>query len=151
MILAGDIGGTKVRLALYAVTADGATSLHEQTIASRSVSSFADALDQFLHAHGSPALEAACFGVAGAVLDGRVQPTNLSWGLDAAELARHLKIVRLRLLNDVEAAAYGMLQLRGTDLIALNSHAAARRDGNVALVSVGTGLGEGILYWDGRD
>lgn len=149
MILAGDIGGTKVRLALCAMKAGDVRLLHEQTVASRSVASFEDALESFLSAHARPLVLAACFGVPGAVIDGRCRPTNLPWTLDEALLARRLGVTRLRLLNDAEAAAYGMLHLRADDLVALNPHASTRRDGNVVLVSVGTGLGEALLYWDG--
>jgi glucokinase len=56
----------------------------------------------------------------------------------------------VKLLNDLEAMGYGMLYLRPEELLPLNPHARPRRDGNIAVIAAGTGLGEGMLYWDGQ-
>jgi glucokinase len=54
-------------------------------------------------------------------------------------------------VNDLEAAAVGMLHLPADRLFTLAAGAgAAGRTGNVAVVAPGTGLGCASLFWDGR-
>ncbi|MGR9100179.1 MAG: glucokinase, partial [Gammaproteobacteria bacterium] len=148
MILAGDIGGTKTVLALYREDGDGAPGLdREQTFASADFEKFESILDEFLA--GGVRVSAACFGVAGPVVERRCQTTNLPWVLDADALSARLETPRVRLLNDLEAAALGMLHFGEEDLLELNPNARPQA-GNIAVVAAGTGLGEAILYWDGE-
>lgn len=147
MILAGDIGGTKTVLALVQEQADGSLScLQEQTFASSEHRSFEEILDLFLNR--GQAVEAACFGVAGPVIGGRCQTTNLPWMLCQEELKSRLDTSRVKLLNDLEAMALGMLHLGAGDLVELNPEAEVQT-GNIAVIAAGTGLGEAILVWDG--
>ncbi len=104
----------------------------------------------------APTIEAACFGVAGPVIDNRCQTTNLPWVIDGAAVAKHLKISRgshVRLLNDLEATAYGLLVLRPDETTVLNQGApsptSASTKRTMALIAAGTGLGEAILFWEG--
>ena len=148
MILAGDVGGTKTALAVFELR-DGALVLErEATLPSREFPTFEDAVARFLDAGTRPAVEAACFGVAGPVVNGRSVTTNLPWQLDEATLAASLPARRVRLLNDLEATGYGVLTLPPTALEPLQ-HGAARR-GNMVLIAAGTGLGEALLIWDGQ-
>lgn len=149
MILAGDIGGTNVRLALFDVDGDAVHSVAEQTWLSRELPAFDEGVAAFLAAQQRPVLDAACFGVAGAVIDGRCHTTNLPWVLEEAALSAILGGVRVKLLNDVETTAFGMLHLPVADRAALHREPVTPRAGNIAVVAVGTGLGEGILHWDG--
>ncbi len=150
MILAGDIGGTKTVLALYEPSGDELRLVRDGTFPSREHRSLEDILAKFLHGESNLSLRAGCFGVAGPVIEGKVQTTNLPWHLDEGALAGAVKAPRVRLLNDLEAAAYGMLHLRPDELCLLNPNASTRRQGNVAVIAAGTGLGEAMLYWDGR-
>ena len=150
MILAGDIGGTNVRLALFELQDESVHSVAEQRWLSRELTAFGDSVGGFLGAQRAPILEAACFGVAGAVIDGRGHATNLPWVLEESSLSTLLGGIPVKLLNDVEATAFGMLHLPSTDLTALHPPTVRSRPGNIAVVAVGTGLGEGILYWDGK-
>ncbi|MGZ8163790.1 MAG: glucokinase [Methylobacter sp.] len=149
MILAGDIGGTKTVLSLLTKDANGSLICdQEQSFASREYQRFDDILTAFLPAGVS--LDSACFGVAGPVVNQRVHTTNLPWLLDAVELKTKLDIAdKLKLLNDLEAMALGMLYLPEKDLVELNPNAEIR-EGNIAVIAAGTGLGEAILYWDGN-
>ncbi len=147
MILAGDIGGTKVVLALYEESGGAVTMRREQTFASREHATFDEVLAAFLGDPRAP-LRGACIAVAGPVIDGRCETTNLPWVLDEKELAERLHVPRVKLLNDIEGAAIGMLTLPPNELCALN-RGAGRRDRNAGVISTGTGLGEAILYWDG--
>ena len=148
MILAGDVGGTKTALALFELR-DGALVLErEATLPSREFPAFEDAVARFLDGGTRPAVEAACFGVAGPVVNGRSVTTNLPWQLDEATLAASIPARRVRLLNDLEATGYGVLTLPPTALEPLQRGAA--RQGNMVLIAAGTGLGEALLIWDGQ-
>jgi glucokinase len=148
MILAGDIGGTKTVLSILTVDANGSlTCVQEQTYSSRLFPEFDDILTAFLPAGVN--IKSACFGVAGPVVNQRCQTTNLPWLLDAAALKIKLGTAKVKLLNDLEAMALGMLYLPEHDLVELNPNAETQ-DGNIAVIAAGTGLGEAILYWDGN-
>lgn len=148
MILAGDIGGTKTVLSLLTRDANGSlTCIQEQSYPSQHYQAFDDILSDFLSANF--AIKSACFGVAGAVVNQRCQTTNLPWVLDAELLKIKLNTVKVKLLNDLEAMALGMLYLPEHDLIELNPNAQIQT-GNIAVIAAGTGLGEAILYWDGN-
>jgi glucokinase len=147
MILAGDIGGTKTIIGLFEEAGDRLQAIREENFPSQSYGSLEAVLDQFL-GHGSrPPAHAACFGVAGPVIEGKSKVTNLPWELDERRLAEALRVPRVKLLNDLEAGAYGMLQLEPTDLCVLQP--GLTHKGSIAVIAAGTGLGEAILYWDG--
>ncbi len=147
MILAGDIGGTKTVLSILSRDTDGSlTCVQEQTYASRQFAEFDDILTAFLPADVT--IRSACFGVAGPVVNERCQTTNLPWLLDGAALKIKLGTAKVKLLNDLEAMALGMLSLPEHDLVELNPNAQTLV-GNSAVIAAGTGLGEAILYWDG--
>lgn len=149
MYLAGDIGGTKTVLALFERQGDDLIPVRESMFPSWEFSRFEQVLGAFFKERTEPALRSACFGVAGTVVDGRCQMTNLPWVLDERALAETLSVGRVKLLNDLEAMAYGMLHLRPEELVPLNPGAVTGRKGNVGVIAAGTGLGEALLYWDG--
>ncbi|HEV3235886.1 MAG TPA: glucokinase [Gemmataceae bacterium] len=150
MILAGDIGGTKTVLALFESHDDKLQLAREGTFSSRRYASFDDILAEFLKQQPQATIHAGCFGVAGAVIDGKCHTTNLPWNLDEKDLAPVINSPQAKLLNDLEAAAYGMLYLKQDELCALNPDARKSLKGNVAVIAAGTGLGEAILYWNGK-
>lgn len=148
MILAGDIGGTKTVLSLLENGPNGQKlCIQERSFASAEYDSFNDILALFLPKDIE--IAAACFGVAGPIVDQRCFATNLNWTLDAEELKITLGTEQVRLLNDLEAMAVGMLHLEADDFIELNPDAEPGT-GNIAVIAAGTGLGEAILYWDGK-
>lgn len=148
MILAGDIGGTKTVIGLFEEAAGRLQAAREETFPSRSHGTLEEILDRFMGPGSRPPLHAACFGVAGPVVEGKSKATNLPWELDEIKLAQALRVPRAKLLNDLEAAAYGMLHLEPTDLRVLQP--GLKHKGNIAIIAAGTGLGEAILYWDGE-
>lgn len=150
MILAGDIGGTKTVLALFEPDGDGLRLVRDATFPSREHATFEEILTRFTAIAPTPGVAAACFGVAGAVLDGRVTTTNLPWTLDEEVLAATLKAPKATLLNDLEAAAYGTLHLSLEEQHVLNPGTSRRKRGNIAVIAAGTGLGEAILFYDGQ-
>ncbi len=149
MILAGDIGGTKTVIALYALAEGGALQpVRLQTYSSNDYLSLDAILHEFLAPTPRPALRAACFGVAGPVIAGQCRTTNLPWSLSEETLAKAIAVPRVKLLNDLEAAAYGMLFIGANEYVVLNPGKDGAA-GNISVVAAGTGLGEAILYWDG--
>jgi glucokinase len=147
VILAGDVGGTKTALALFEGGASGLVAVREAALPSRQFRTFEETLAAFL-GDGPPAhLAAACFGVAGAVVDGRSTATNLPWTMDETTLAGVLSVKRVRLLNDLEATAHGVLELPPDRLAVLQEGRA--QPGNYAVIAAGTGLGEALIIRDG--
>lgn len=144
MILAGDIGGTNARLAFF----DGPEPHEIQVFPSAAFSSLSAIAREYLSTRHQP-IEAACFGVAGPVRKGVVEATNLPWTVRADELASELKVDSVRLLNDLEANAYGIPSLGPNDFAVLRD-APGDAQGNRGLISAGTGLGEaGIVAVNG--
>jgi glucokinase len=148
LVLAGDIGGTKTSLALFAVHGDKLHVESPRTFPSKRYSGLVPVLQDYL-AGEQQKIDAACFGIAGPVVDGKVKTPNLPWRIDTAELRRALKLESVTLLNDLEAAAYGIFTLENDEFFPLNE-GAIRQSGNKALIAAGTGLGQAILHDDGR-
>jgi glucokinase len=148
-VLAGDIGGSKTTLAVFRADAAAPQRECEHTYASADHASFYEILEDFLARADRPALAAACVGVAGPIIDDATQVTNLPWRIEAAALADKTGASRARLLNDVEATAFGMLFLAPDDFAVLNEGEAPERRGNISVLALGTGLGEALLFWDG--
>src|SRR5579885_2422575 len=179
MILAGDIGGTKTVLALFDWKAERVEPVRERTFHSGDYGSLEEIVEAFLAppeaepladeeekpadrpdeaeadktdepAEAPPlAVDAACFGVAGPVIGNVCRTTNLPWVVDGAALARRFSFPRVRLLNDLEATAHGLLVLRPDETFTLNARTPAADRRALALSAAGTGLGESILFWDG--
>ncbi|BCK87152.1 glucokinase [Sideroxyarcus emersonii] len=146
-VIAGDIGGTKTRLAVVEVSGSAVEVVRELSYPSRDFGSFEILLADFLGDAAVP--DCAAFGVAGPVQGRTVQTTNLPWYIDADALQRRFGFRNCDLLNDLEAAACGLPALGSEDWLTLQQGAADAR-GNAAVIAAGTGLGEAGLFWDGR-
>ena len=150
LVLAGDVGGTNTRLALFHVRADGALEqVIEQTYPSHDYKSLEDIVTLFLQNHPSKP-DFAAIGIAGPIRDGKCVATNLPWIVDSKILISRSGVEKLALLNDLEANAYGIATLAPTDFELIRAGDSASK-GNAAVVSAGTGLGEAGMYWDGGD
>ena len=145
-VLGADIGGTKVNLALFDSQDGRLSCVRMESYHSLELDGLPTALRMFL-GHHAPRLDAAAFGVAGPVHNDRAQITNLPWSVDGNNLRSVLGIRRVKLINDLEATAYGVLTLEPADMLMLN--AGTTVPGNAAVIAAGTGLGEGLLFWDG--
>jgi glucokinase len=148
VILAGDVGGTNTRLALYESERGRLRQRWSAQLKSAEIVDFASTIRATLGERAGT-VEACSVGVAGPIRGGRAKITNLDWGVDATKLARELGLERASLLNDLEANAWGVPVLDPADLLTLQVGAADAR-GNQALCSAGTGLGEAGVYFDGR-
>ena len=148
IVLAGDVGGTKTDLALFETTAAGPRLVRDRTLPSRDFASLEAAIEQFLDSGPRPKIQAVCLGVAGPVVDGRCQTTNLPWVIDEKLLAYAIPAPRVKLLNDLEVAAHGVLELPEEELRTLQ--AGMPRRGNLVLIAAGTGLGEALIVREGE-
>ena len=146
MILAGDVGGTKVHLGLYDFVNGRLSHTRDERFPAKEYGGLEEIVKEFL---GADKVTAACFGVPGPVRDGRLRLTNLPWTLDSRELSSHLDISHVFLINDLEANGYGIAELQPDQIYTL-SEGDAGQVGNRALIAAGTGLGEGFLIWNGR-
>ncbi len=118
MILAGDIGGTRTRLAAFNTEGSKLQCVVEKTYPSQERGGLAEIVAEFIKTEGIP-VHSACFGVAGPVRGGRSKISNLPWTIDSRELATQLKLDSVGLINDLEAYAYGVDALESKDLVTL--------------------------------
>ncbi|MBU1426579.1 MAG: glucokinase [Gammaproteobacteria bacterium] len=146
-VVAGDIGGTKTRLAVAEVIGNQVRVEREVSYPSRDFATFETLVADFLAGVQAPAH--AAFGIAGPVLDGAVRTTNLPWYIEADVLRQRFGFQSCTLLNDLEATAYGLPALGSEDLLTLQA-GEANASGNAAIIAAGTGLGEAGMYWDGH-
>jgi glucokinase len=148
MILAGDVGGTKTVLALYETGVNSLEKVREATYGSSQFASLEEMVHRFISSGPRTDLRVVCMGVPGAVIEGTCKTTNLPWHLDEKSLAEAAGAHRGKLINDLEAAALGILHLDDSELATINP--TSRRPGNIAVIAAGTGLGEAFLVWDGN-
>ena len=155
MILAGDVGGTKVHLALYRFEQAALQHVRDQKFSAPQYPDLQSIVREFLAVDGaqgpqnSDTIDAACFGVPGPVRKNVIRLTNLPWTLDSRQLARDLDIEHLFLINDLEANGYGINEL-SADQVFILSEGDSSQVGNRGLIAAGTGLGEGMMIWNGK-
>ncbi|MEO1261623.1 MAG: glucokinase [Bacteroidota bacterium] len=145
-VIAADVGGTKSDLAFFCLE-NGVPVLKKQhRYASANWTSFADMVVHFYGSYSKPDRLAISF--AGPIKDGKATGTNLHFGIDAEAISKALGIDKVLLINDLEANCYGLAALEESDFKIIYN-VENREPGNAAVISPGTGLGEGGLYWDG--
>jgi glucokinase len=146
LVLAGDVGGTNTRLGLFEIGRGRLRPLSEKTYPSKNYKGLENILVDFLR--DQRAIAAACFGIAGPVTEEVIVATNLPWWVDIQSLQKLLSLKKVEAINDLVANAYGVSVLKKKDFESLN--VGRPKKGNQALISAGTGLGEAILFWDGK-
>jgi len=153
VILAGDVGGTKCNLALFAETNGKLEFVFRERFASKEFAKFDLIIREFLRRAapylGQQKIRAAGFGVAGPVIDNRIHATNLPWIVDAGTLAQEVGVESIALMNDLGATGHSLRHLPPEDFCVLNEGTPVP-GASRALLAAGTGLGEGILFWDGN-
>ena len=147
MILAGEIGATRTRLAAYESDGNTLTKVVEKIYMSQQETGLSDIISTFVKTEGIP-VHSACFGAAGPVRREKCKISNLVWTIDSRDLATLLKLKSVGLINDLEAFAYGIDGLESKDFVTL-SPGIEDVAGNRAVISARTGLGVAGLYWDG--
>jgi glucokinase len=152
VILAGDVGGTKCNLALFAEKKGKLTTVFKQRFASKEFASFDLIVKEFSRQAAShlknDKIIAAGFGVAGPVIDNHVRATNLPWVVDARILAQEVATDKIVLMNDLGATGHSIEHLEPNEFVVLNP-GKPEPGGTRALIAAGTGLGQSFLVWDG--
>lgn len=146
--VAGDVGGTKTILALFEADGDSFRCLKKEQFPSADYPTFIGLLESFLSDMDRASITAVCIGAAGPIVNGNCEATNLPWVLNRTEIGECVKTQNVWLLNDLEATAWGLLDLPEQSFVELNPEAQWRQ-GNNAVLAAGTGLGEAIIVWDG--
>lgn len=150
MLLAGDIGGTKSLLGLFARDPERPRPVASHELITLSYSSLGEMVGEFLDATRPDRVDAAAFGVAGVVRGDVARLTNVPWVVDGSQIVSAFGIRHVALLNDLEAMAYAIPALEADEL-AMLQEGEADPNGNAALIAAGTGLGEALLHnIDGR-
>lgn len=150
MILAGDIGGTKTALGLYDEKDSPRRPLSEMTFTSQDYSSLDEIVDAFLDNRAPARIDAACFAIAGPIINNRASVTNLPWTVHGDNFSASRGVRRVKLINDVQAVACSVPLLTKEDLCTL-SPGKEVTNGTIAVIAPGTGLGEAFLTWNGTD
>lgn len=152
MLLVGDIGGTKTNLSFFSDEEGSYLQLCFQSYPSKAYQSLEEIVLEFVRAckeKQTEEIEACCFAIAGPVLGGKCKATNLPWVIETTHLQRVLGIKDVCLLNDLEANAYALPVLPPDSFVTL-LEGTPPFQGNKAVISPGTGLGEAGLYFDGK-
>jgi len=142
LLLAGDVGGTKTDIAVVSTAGGPRQLLAHRRYLNAEHSGLAEIGRAFL-ADAGLRVDAACFDVAGPVVAGRAQLTNLDWDLDEATLAVQLGVERAYLINDLVAMASAVPLLSPDELHVVKE--GERGPGPIAVLAPGTGLGEAFL------
>src|SRR5215208_6201871 len=144
--LAGDVGGTNARLAAVELAGGKVRVEVARSYRSAEYAGLGEIVRRFMSEAGSD-FDSACFGVAGPVVDGVCEATNLPWVIRVDSLARGIGIERTAIINDFQAIGHALPLLAGDDLMTLQEGEPTKH-GVLALIGAGTGLGEGFLVWD---
>jgi glucokinase len=147
IVVAGDVGGTKTHLGLYQLADNKLSSIRDHTYVTRDFPNLEATLTDFLA--GAGRVNAACFGVPGPVIDRVSHATNVPWDMREQAIAASLGGAATRLVNDLEATSYGLLQLEDSQFAVLQRGESHRTAASIAVIAAGTGLGEGALVATG--
>lgn len=148
LIIVGDIGGTKTTFALYDYSDQTLHRINQETYTSHDFGQFNDILVHFMTNSGITQIDILALSIAGPIINNECHTTNLPWHISTLSIQHTIKVMQVILLNDIQATGYGLLNSDGTELIQINPNAKFNT-GNQAIISIGTGLGEAFLFWDG--
>jgi glucokinase len=152
-ILAGDIGGTNTRLALF----DPGNLREPQAVRvyrSGDFESFLSILNRYYQEAGEAIARArpvrAGFGVAGPVDGTIVKLTNLPWVIDAEQVRERVGLEHVIFVNDFAANCQAVPHLAPADVHRIGG-GTPLPDQPIAVLGAGTGLGEGFLVHTGTE
>jgi glucokinase len=148
VILAGDIGGTNCRISMAEVRGTQIVPLRTEVFPSASAKGLEEIALRFLAKGPRMEVAAAALAIAGPVIDGKCVTTNLPWVVTETSMSEAIGCKKVRLLNDLQALAFGVLFVPD-QLTFLTPHRPNGR-GHAAVIAAGTGLGEAYLWWDGN-
>jgi glucokinase len=158
MILAGDIGGTKCSLAIFQPNGSGLKRVAQYRYINRDYAHvpFENVLEDFLKKISANEtrvsrddITVAAIGGAGAVAEGKFHSVTMPWEIEQRAVANTLQLERVIFINDLHAWALGLPHLGPKDFLLLNA-GKEHRGATQALIAAGTGLGEAMMFWDGK-
>jgi glucokinase len=149
--LVGDIGGTNARFALAEPTSGRPRLSSFKSLSCADYPSLEEAIAAYFAGQPSePRPDVAVIAVAGPVVDGAINFTNLGWRVSEAELARTFGFRSANLINDYAALALAAPALNDEDVHYIGPKFAGRADSTIAMIGAGTGFGASALVRDGR-
>jgi glucokinase len=162
MILVGDVGGTKTRLALYQLEDGKLTRQQTETFVSRNYPCLEEVVQIFLNKY-KVSVKKSCIGVPGPIVNGEAHATNLPWKLKEEQIGQALSIPTFKLVNDLVATAAAVPHLTSDELFTLHEgkilnsrkknlqHNQAKdskvEDAIYGVLAPGTGLGQAFLHF----
>lgn len=153
MIIAGDVGGTKARIGLFERRAGKVELIASDQYASKDFASLEEILTKFLATYKTSItsrLEAACFGLPGPVVNGRIKVTNLPWEVVQSEVGAHIKVYKTKLVNDLVSTAAAIPSFEPKSLQTVyDAGGTADMAGSCAVVAPGTGIGHSLIHREG--
>ena len=145
MILAGDIGGTKTYLALFDKSANRLENIVR--FENQNFPDFDSILEEYFKDNQQRPVN-VCLGVAGPIVNGSCDLTNIDWRIEAGRLEKEFDTVFL--INDLVATACAVPFLEDED-IAILQPGITSNEGRIGVVAAGTGLGEAFLIPAGEN
>ena len=159
MILAGDVGGTKTRLAFCQLDNGRIIRQQTDTFVSREYSCLEDVVHNFINKY-NVSVTKSCFGVPGPVVNGEAKATKLPWNFKEEQISEKLNIPSVKLVNDLVATAAAVPHLMPDDLYVLHEggppgptkEGQNRNSGSgngeevIGVLAPGTGLGQAYIY-----
>eukprot|EP01025_Chloroclados_australasicus_P018812 TRINITY_DN2001_c0_g1_i4.p2 TRINITY_DN2001_c0_g1~~TRINITY_DN2001_c0_g1_i4.p2 ORF type:complete len:441 (-),score=79.57 TRINITY_DN2001_c0_g1_i4:712-2034(-) len=157
LVVTGDIGGTNCRLQLWGVDVQKNGASMSKELFNKvflvedypTKDGFEKVLESMLkeQVFQQYQVQAACFAVAGPVVDGAVEFTNSPWVISSENIGKRFNW-QVALLNDFEAVGYGVAELGPDDVVNLRPEVAPQERAPMVVLGPGTGLGEAQLMWD---
>ncbi len=161
MILAGDVGGTKTRLAFCQIEDGRIIKQQTETFVSLDYSCLEEVVQSFVNMHDISVTK-SCFGVPGPVVNGEAKATKLPWHFKEDRISSALNIPTVKLVNDLVATAAAVPHLMPEDLYVLyegessgstaddqlqnRDSGSGNGDGVIGVLAPGTGLGQAYIY-----
>jgi glucokinase len=147
-LLAADVGGTKTLLAVVEMRPDGVEIIRQERYESGKFAGLVPILQAF--GVEKEKLDGGCFAVAGPVVNGVSETSNLPWVIRADELAKAARLRQVELINDFAAVGWGIPHLAGDDLATLQAGKPVK-GGTIGYIGAGTGCGQGFMVWDAAE
>jgi glucokinase len=161
MILAGDVGGTKTRLAFCRLEDGRIIRQQTDTFVSRDYSCLEEVVRNFINKYGVSVTK-SCFGVPGPVVNGEAKATKLPWHFKEEQISKDLNIPTVKLVNDLVATAAAVPHLMPEDLYVLHegepsgstienqpqnrNKGSGNGETTIGVLAPGTGLGQAFVY-----
>jgi glucokinase len=138
-----DIGGTRIRAAVVSSSAPLVIGeVHEG--ASKTQGDVLGVITSCLHQAGAPRPADGIFALAGPIVGDPVRITNLRWLFSVDEMRKALGLSEIAVINDFVAVAMSIPYLARDMRIAVSA-GSPDKQGNIAVVGAGTGLGVACL------